>query len=501
MMYRQGSVTVTNGSSEVTGAGTDFVAACEPGYLFYAPDLRFYEVTQVVSATKIIVFPAYQSASAGGQAYGIFATTAPLADIANDLADLLGTFGAVRDGVGQGLFQAGTVGAPGVRGAADQDTGLRWAGANVLALVTGGTDRITVLDGGNVGIGVVNPGTWRLNASQTGTDVLQLANLSGNGVKINMSDQAWGGQIEQNAGAMIFRIGGLTEAVRIDAVGNLLVGTSSGGNHLIAKSVTEGNAVLQIVASASGTRVAQFNGTAQEGFNGARAALWLGKDSTTGRSGGFAGTVNASGADYAEYMVKAAGCGTIAKGDLCGVDRDGKLTNVWADSISFVVKSTDPSLVGGDTWAAHLPSRPEAPGSEPHPPILPAPPAEAADDAEMAAYRNALAAYPSLVAEYQAASAAWAVAMATYERELSEWEVEFEAARLCVDRVAFCGQVPCNVSGDFDVGDYIVASRDGDGIKAVAVKIDAITLSQYMMRIGKVWAIRDGRAWIDVQHG
>ena len=45
------------------------------------------------------------------------------------------------------------------------------------------------------------------------------------------------------------------------------------------------------------------------------------------------------------------------------------------------------------------------------------------------------------------------------------------------------------------------AAASGAGIKAVAVKPDDITLPQYMRRIGKVWAIRDGNAWIDVQHG
>ena len=138
------------------------------------------------------------------------------------------------------------------------------------------------------------------------------------------------------------------------------------------------------------------------------------------------------------------------------MDRDGKLTKTWSDAISFVVKSTDPSLVGGDSWAAHLPPRPEQAKDE--------------DDA-------------------------------AFESRLAAWEAELEEARLCVDRIAFCGQVPCNVTGDFDVGDYIVAAANGGGIKAVAVKADDMTLPQYMRRIGKVWAIRDGRAWIDVQHG
>ena len=88
-----------------------------------------------------------------------------------------------------------------------------------------------------------------------------------------------------------------------------------------------------------------------------------------------------------------------------------------------------------------------------------------------------------------------------HRRAQAEARAELEQARLCVDRIAFCGQVPCNVAGDFEVGDYIVAAASGAGIKAVAVKLDDMTLAQYARRIGKVWAIRDGRAWIDVQHG
>ena len=121
-----------------------------------------------------------------------------------------------------------------------------------------------------------------------------------------------------------------------------------------------------------------------------------------------------------------------------------------------MVKSTDPSLVGGDTWAAHLPPRPEQ---------------EEDETDEAFAAREA------------------------------EWSAALEQARLCVDRIAFCGQVPCNVSGDFEVGDYIVAAASGAGIKAIAMKLDDMTMTQYARRLGKVWAIRDGRAWIDVQHG
>jgi hypothetical protein len=91
------------------------------------------------------------------------------------------------------------------------------------------------------------------------------------------------------------------------------------------------------------------------GFNVASAGYKVGKIAATGRSINAGGTINASGADYAEYMTKT-GVFSIAKGDICGIDANGKLTNVFADAISFVVKSTNPSYVGGDTWGVDLES-------------------------------------------------------------------------------------------------------------------------------------------------
>lgn len=142
MWYRTGTVTVTNGSAVVTGAGTDFVGFVSVGEIFVGPDLRIYEVTQVVSATDLRITPVYQAGTAGGQGYAIAPTQSFARDLALSAAALLNTFGDVRDGVGQGLFPDGTTAAPGGRFRSDQDTGWRRAGENILALVAGGVDRL-----------------------------------------------------------------------------------------------------------------------------------------------------------------------------------------------------------------------------------------------------------------------------------------------------------------------------------------------------------------------
>ncbi|THG40447.1 hypothetical protein [Sphingomonas olei] len=498
--YRAGSVAVTNGSAIVTGAGTDFVGNTQAGEAFLGPDGREYEISGVQSATQLTIIPAYQGASAGGQAYGIQPTASFARDLAILAAQLLNTFGAVRDGVGQGLFPDGSLAAPAMRFAADQDTGLRRVANNVLALTTGGQDILTA--GTYVGIGTGSP-LHKLHVNNSNNDpTFMLAGNNNNGLGVGVRADGFPAILSFSGSGMAFGggLGGVAvEYGRFDNAGNMLIGTPFGTKHTVRKDGAEGSSVFEVY---NGFTV--FNSTGL-GWNQAGATVWLTKNITTNRTINAAGTINASGADYAEYMFKSAGCGIIAKGDVCGVDQDGKLTKTWADAVSFVIKSTDPSLVGGDTWGAHLPPKPDEPTPEPIAPVFPTSPFNGADEASLTAWQVA---YPALVAAYnaeqavyQAEHAAWQQATEAYAVALAEWEQDLEAARQCVDRIAFCGQVPCNVTGDFDVGDYIIAAANGAGIKAIAVKPDAITLPQYMRRIGKVWAIRDGRAWIDVQHG
>jgi hypothetical protein len=174
----------------------------------------------------------------------------------------------------------------------------------------------------------------------------------------------------------------------------------------------------------------------------------MGRNSSTTRSINAGGTINASGADYAEYMTKAIE-DNIAKGDIVGVNAEGKLTNIFNDSISFVVKSTDPSYVGGDTWGS-------------------------VDD---------IGKLPTDATDEQKA----------------EHEAKLEAARAKVDRIAFSGQVPCNVY-NAKVGDYIIPIELDGKISGQAVSNP--TFEQYQLSVGKVWKImEDGRAWIAVKIG
>lgn len=485
--YNGGTVTVTNGSTVVTGAGTDFVNNVSARDAFALIGGNPNEIASVDSKTQLTLARPWLGASAGGQAYIVIPTVGIYVDLALRALNMLTPFQAVIDGIGQGLVPAGTLAAPGVRFSVDQDTGLYRPAANTLALVAGGVQRLAV--------------------TPAATFVLDILDVSGTVPVIQFGSPAaaWSMTIPNGANALAFverQFG--SEKMRIDSGGNLLVGvtTSSGfgGAHRVKGPIGAlGNYILSID---DGTTVStQFLTCDQNGYNRQNAAQWVSRASNTGRSVNAAGTVNTGGADYAEYMTKADDCGTISKGDVCGVDQDGKLTRTWAAAISFVVKSTDPSFVGGDIWAAHVGPKPEAPGPEP---IAPgdAPVMPDGDGPEaLATWRDAAVAHTALVIAYPAAHEAWVSEGASFKAALDAWEIELETARQCVDRIAFCGQAPVNVTGAFAVGDYIIAVANGSGIKAVAVAEADITFDQYRRRIGKIWAVRDGRAWIDVQHG
>jgi hypothetical protein len=181
----------------------------------------------------------------------------------------------------------------------------------------------------------------------------------------------------------------------------------------------------------------------------------VGAGSSTNRSISARGTINGSGTDYAEYMAKS-GDFTIKKGDIVGVNSQGLLTNVFTESVSFVVKSTDPSYVGGDVWADSF--------------------------AEIK---------PKEVKEEEPG-------YAEYQTALAQFNAKLEEARVRVDRIAFAGQVPVNVLGATP-GQYIIPIANDDGsIGGQAVSNP--TFEQYMAAVGKVInVLPDGRAQIIVK--
>jgi len=239
--------------------------------------------------------------------------------------------------------------------------------------------------------------------------------------------------------------------------------------------------------------------------NTAAAAIWTRANNTTNRSINAGGTINASGADYAEYEYKSDDCATIEKGQIVGFTNDGHLTDKFSEAISFAVKSTRPNLVGGDTWMEHLGERPVEPkfrktvvwngGTKPvYTRVRPHDETDKLMEKWQANYDKYLTEEAAelqtfLDGEY-----------AEWQKANAEYELRLEAARSKVDRIAYCGKVPVNIFGA-SVGQHVIPSEgEGDTISVVLVNDDSITFEQYKLSIGRVRRILpDGRAEIVVK--
>lgn len=142
--YDAGTVTVTQGSNVVDGAGCNFIPPnVLVGFGFVDEAGLMYQVIAIESATRLRIKPAYRGATGAGRSYQIQPTQEFLNALALRAQAMVDKYDMVLDGVGRGLFGDGTAGAPGVRFTADQNTGVRRVGEDTVALVAGGVDAVT----------------------------------------------------------------------------------------------------------------------------------------------------------------------------------------------------------------------------------------------------------------------------------------------------------------------------------------------------------------------
>lgn len=259
------------------------------------------------------------------------------------------------------------------------------------------------------------------------------------------------------------------EKARIDVNGNLLVGVTSGTVHGIRKAATQdaGNQCFVSGYTTLGSIVVySVSGTGESATN---CAVGVRKDNVTSRSINAAGTLNASGADYAEYMRLIERLyGSVSKGALLGLNADGLLTDNFDEVTGRIyIKSTAPNLVGNDAWgsAEYICSAYDIePGGE-----------EPKEN--------------ETLADWEVRRAAFAAAV---ELERIKW-----------DRMAMCGRVPANIQGivPADIGAYLVPRSAADGsIAAAPIHASALTLAQYISAIGIIEAILpDGRPLVSVK--
>ena len=256
------------------------------------------------------------------------------------------------------------------------------------------------------------------------------------------------------------------ERMRLSRFGNLGIGVAPQSDYRLSITTAGANSGAFVARDGSTTAVGYLvfvgpNGWNTAGnFSGADAVMYVGRANVTSRSINAGGTINASGADYAEYFEKSDETDVNAKGDIIGINSNGKLTKKWNESKSFLIKTTNPNLVGNDTWSAIIGPRPVAP-----------------DDKD-----------PN-----------YAIKKAEYDAAVVAYGIKLEEERVKVDRMSYSGQVPVNVLGA-NAGDYIVAVEGTDNtITGIAVPEADISFSQYKKAVGRVIKVlEDGRAQVNV---
>lgn len=92
--YKAGTVSVTQNSNAVIGAGTAFIANSRVGDAFRGPDGGWYEVTNIASNTGMSISPNYQGATNAAGVYALAPMQGYVKDSADALRALVNQFGA-----------------------------------------------------------------------------------------------------------------------------------------------------------------------------------------------------------------------------------------------------------------------------------------------------------------------------------------------------------------------------------------------------------------------
>lgn len=90
--YRIGTVSVTNGSPNVVGAGTNWFSVLNQGDAFLGPDGKLYEVLNVSADGALALSSNYTGTTLSGQSYAVFPTQSIVRDLVQQVTALLTNF-------------------------------------------------------------------------------------------------------------------------------------------------------------------------------------------------------------------------------------------------------------------------------------------------------------------------------------------------------------------------------------------------------------------------
>ncbi|WP_236192785.1 hypothetical protein [Pseudomonas glycinae] len=104
--YKSGTVSVTQNSSAVLGAGTAFIANGRVGDAFRGPDGNWYEVVNIASDTALAISPNYQGPTTAGGVYALAPMEGYVKATADALREASRQVGDALDGLEESVQQA-----------------------------------------------------------------------------------------------------------------------------------------------------------------------------------------------------------------------------------------------------------------------------------------------------------------------------------------------------------------------------------------------------------
>lgn len=162
--YRTGTVTVTSGSTTVTGLGTDFAANARVGDAFIGPNGALHEVTNIASSTVLAIYPSYSGVTASGAGFSVAPIQGYVKQLADQAQTILQQWGATLAGLGtvssENVVPVTKGGTGGVTQAAAR-TGLGLGSAAVAAILG------TVSQTGGVPTGAISEKVVNANGEAT----------------------------------------------------------------------------------------------------------------------------------------------------------------------------------------------------------------------------------------------------------------------------------------------------------------------------------------------
>ena len=174
-----------------------------------------------------------------------------------------------------------------------EDTRIKLQDSNEIEFITSSTNRMVIDSSGRVGIGTNSPasdGKLTIHGTDTDSGIL-LSRSSGNDVAVHNI----GGTLAFRTGGESTTLGGLTERMRIDSSGNLLVGKDS-ANPTIAGVAIEADGDAYFTAEGANGRVLYANRLSSDGD-----IMQFAKDTAT------VGSIGAYSGDL--YVVNGGGVG------------------------------------------------------------------------------------------------------------------------------------------------------------------------------------------------